>query len=495
MSSLINRILSNLSTRIMLIIYASIIAITGFFIVFSYYNELQLQEERQYDKLSGIVNTLTTCMNGDAHEDLMNRYPKGVSAEQIKSDSTYQFMSTQLNKIVELNKLSPMYTLVYLEKTDEFVYGVRSDDFLDFKNPYQQPPKELREKMETGGIIPKYESENGTWLSAFAPIKNKEGKVIALVEADINFDEFTTLVNKRYASEVVIAALVIILMAFILIPYARKLLAEDQKQKELALHQTLELAQKNKDIMASIRYALKIQTAIFPSDETFRKNEREIFVYHAPKDVVAGDFYWIERHENNLFFAVADCTGHGVPGAILSIVCINALNNAVELCASDETGVILDTTRRLIAKQIGTDENQMSDGMDIALCRLNLDTNELSYSGAFNPIYIFEKNPQKMTVLSPDKQPVGNYVRQVPFTSKSHQLQPGDMVYLFTDGYADQFGGEFGKKYNYKSFQKLLESLSNLSLNEQKKELRKAFIAWMKDHEQLDDVCVMGVKI
>jgi serine phosphatase RsbU (regulator of sigma subunit) len=284
-------------------------------------------------------------------------------------------------------------------------------------------------------------------------------------------------------------------MAFILIPYARKLLAEDQKQKELALHQTLELAQKNKDIMASIRYALKIQTAIFPSDETFRKNEREIFVYHSPKDVVAGDFYWIERRENFLFFAVADCTGHGVPGAILSIVCINALNNAVELCASDETGVILDTTRRLIAKQIGTDENQMRDGMDIALCRLNLDTNELSYSGAFNPIYIFEKNPQKMTVLTPDKQPVGNYVRQVPFTSKSHQLQPGDLVYLFTDGYADQFGGEFGKKYNYKSFQKLLESLSNLSMNEQKKELRKAFIEWMKDHEQLDDVCVMGVKI
>lgn len=100
-----------------------------------------------------------------------------------------------------------------------------------------------------------------------------------------------------------------------------------------------------------------------------------------------------------------------------------------------------------------------------------------------------------MTVLTPDKQPVGSYVRQVPFASKSHQLQPGDMVYLFTDGYADQFGGEFGKKYNYKSFQKLLESIAHLSMNEQKKELRKAFIEWMKDREQLDDVCVMGVKI
>ena len=136
----------------MLIIYVSIIAITGFFIVFSYYNDLNLQEERQYDKLSGIVTTLTTCLNGDAHEDLMNRYPKAASAEQIKSDSTYQFMSNQLNKIVELNKLSPMYTLVYQEKTDEFLYGVRSDDFVDFKNPYQEPPKELREKMETGGM-------------------------------------------------------------------------------------------------------------------------------------------------------------------------------------------------------------------------------------------------------------------------------------------------------------------------------------------------------
>ncbi len=479
----------------MLIIYVSIIAITGFFIVFSYYNELQLQEERQYDKLSGIVNTLTTCMNGDAHEALMDRFPKGVSAEQIKSDSTYQFMSNQLNKIVELNKLSPMYTLVYIEKTDEFVYGVRSDDFVDFKNTYQKPPKELKEKMEIGGIIPKYESENGTWLSAFAPIKNKHGKVIALVEADINFDEFTTLVNKRYASEVAIAAFVIILMAFILIPYARKLLAEDQKQKELALHQKLELEQKNKDIMASIRYALKIQTAIFPSDETFRKNEREIFVYHSPKDVVAGDFYWIERRENFLFFAVADCTGHGVPGAILSIVCINALNNAVELCSDNNTGDILDTARRLIAGQIGTDENQMSDGMDIALCRLDLVTNELSYSGAFNPIYIFKKAEQKMTVLTPDKQPVGSYIRQVPFTSKSHQLQTGDLVYLFTDGYADQFGGQFGKKFNYKSFQKLLESIAHLSMISQKKQLRKTFIEWMNDCEQLDDVCVMGIRI
>lgn len=496
MSTLFNRILGNLATRMMFIIYLSIIAITGFFIVFSYYNELELQEQRQYDKLTAAVSAMAPCIDGDEHEALMNRYNSAeADQEAIRNDPFYSMISEKLQSVVDANKLSPMYTLVYNEEDSSFVYGVRSGDFIDFKNTYQQSPKELREQKETGGVIPMYMSENGAWLSAFHPIRNSSGKVIALLEADIEFGEFQTLVFDRYKKEVFIALGVIVAIALILIPYARRVLAKDEIQKKLVLTQKITIESKNRDIMDSIHYALKIQSAILPSERAFAENGVEGFIFHKAKDVVAGDFYWIERHEDYLYFAVADCTGHGVPGAILSLICANALNRAVDVMKIRETGLILDAVRDIIIARLGKGDGKMNDGMDVSICRLNLTTLEMQYSGANNPAYIVSSKTGEITIGKPCKQPVGVHLRQTPFQCHLYQLEKGDLVYLFTDGFADQFGGKLGKKYKYKPFQHLILKNAGLDMGIQKEKFDEELNDWMQSYEQIDDVCIMGVKV
>lgn len=493
MSNLLNRIVSNLATRMMLIIFTCIILITSFFIIFSYYNELRLQEERQYDKLRAIVSSAAIHVNGDEHTELLSTYSQGDSS--ILNDSRYQKMSESLQHIVSQNNLSPMYTLYYDVSKDAFYYGVRSDDYLDFKNEYKQTPPVLKKQYKNGGIIPKYQSENGTWLSAFYPIHNSKNEVIAVVEADVDFTQFIDLVNAHYFQELLVALAVILVLALILIPYARRVLKEDEKNKALLLHQKDLIEAKNRDIMDSIQYSLRIQKSILPSLDIFAENKLEGFVFHEAKDVVAGDFYWIERHDNYLYFAVADCTGHGVPGAIMSLICSNALNRAVDVMKLRDTNLILNAARKLIKTQLGKGGETVKDGMDIALCRLDLKSTKLQFTGANNPIYIYEQANSNFTIAKPCKQPVGSYVKEKEFECQSYQLQKGDLIYLFTDGYADQFGGKNGKKLKYKPFRALLEEYKNYPMQDQEVALRKFLKNWKADFEQVDDICVMGVKV
>lgn len=485
--------MGNLATRMMLIIYVSIILITSFFIIFSYYNELELQERRQYDKLSGIVSSMAVNIDGDDHVALMERYESRADSSALRLDSIYLKVSNRMGQIVAANQLSPMYTLVYSEELDQFLYGIRSDDFIDFKKQYEQAPKELKEKWETGGVLPMYMSENGTWLSAFHPIKNSRGEIVGVVEADIDFGEFQTIVNERYQKEVMIALAVIVLIALLLIPYARKVLQNEEKQRMTLVNQKLIIESKNRDLMDSIRYALRIQSAILPKETVFKNNGLEGFIFHKPKDVVAGDFYWIERHEDYLFFAVADCTGHGVPGAILSLICANSLNRAVDIMGVRDPGKILDTCRKIIIDRLGA--GQMNDGMDISICRLDLNTLQLQYAAANNSIYLYSSASKEIQVLKPSKQPVGNYPKQHPFECHELQLHAGDFLYLFTDGFADQFGGPQGKKFKYNAFKNIILQNVNAPIENQRAVLEASLMDWMNDYDQVDDICVMGVRV
>lgn len=477
----------------MFMIYVGIILITAFFIIFGYYNELAIQEQRQYDKLKAVVSATAINIDGDRHDELMDSYQHGDS--DVANDPYYREVNRKLKQTVSNNSLnSAMYTLVYNEADDAFYYGVRSDDFVDFKNQYAQTPDILKKHFEEGGIIPLYESENGMWMSAFHPITTSTGKVIGVVEADIKFSEFKAIVINQYLKEVFIALAVIIAMALFFIPSVKKILAKEEKRKQQFLDQKRTIEAKNRDITDSIRYALKIQSAMLPPLDSLEKNGLDGFIFHQPKDIVAGDFYWIEKHDDYLFFAVADCTGHGVPGAIVSILCSTALNRAVEVMGLRDTDKILDRVREIIISRLGG-EGDMKDGMDVALCRLNLKTKELQFSGANNPLYIHWGDKEEMEVIKCCKQPVGQFYAPHPFQAKLFQLRPNDTIYLFTDGFADQFGGPLGKKYKYRPFRELLVANSSVSMDEQKVKLRQSLREWMRDFEQIDDVCVMGVKI
>jgi len=262
---------------------------------------------------------------------------------------------------------------------------------------------------------------------------------------------------------------------------------EIEKQKEI-------VEEKNRDIMDSIRYAKRLQDAILPTREYISDCLREAFVFYRPKDIVSGDFYFVRKVANRIYFAVVDCTGHGVPGAFVSVVGNNGLNRALKEYDLKHPADILDKLSELVEESFRQEGySGVRDGMDVALCCLHLDTLKLEFAGANNPLYII--SDEELTEIKGNKQPVGLFEDRVPFTNHEVQLMENDVIVLFSDGYADQFGGEQGKKYKYTRFKLLLTGLSGESVNSMEQMLAKEFDSWSEGHEQIDDVCVFGVRI
>lgn len=280
-----------------------------------------------------------------------------------------------------------------------------------------------------------------------------------------------------------------------------------RKIKQLSMHHQVETAQQEKeifrlrnvelksaldDIEASVRYAKHIQEAILPPSRIVKEYLPDSFIIYKPKDIVAGDFYWIEKKGELLFFAAADCTGHGVPGAMVSVVCSNALNSCVKEFGLTKPASILDKARELIIEQFRKSDEDVKDGMDISLCVLNTKTNELSWAGANNPLWIISNNELKE--FKADKQPVGYYPDSKPFTNHLTVINRGDKIYLFTDGYADQFGGPVGKKFKIAALRKLILEAHPLPMSKQQEHILTTFTTWQGKLSQVDDVCLIGIQ-
>jgi serine phosphatase RsbU (regulator of sigma subunit) len=278
---------------------------------------------------------------------------------------------------------------------------------------------------------------------------------------------------------------------FRIISKQKKIIEIKNKETE---EQKIIIEEKQKEILASIAYAKRLQEAILPPRGLISEQLPQSFIMYKPKDIVAGDFYWIDAvNKENVLIAAADCTGHGVPGALVSVVCSNALNRTVKEFQITEPGKILDKTRELVVETFERSENEVKDGMDISLCLLNKNTLQLKWAGANNPLWVIRKG--EILEFKPDKQPIGKVDKPALYTTREVQLQPGDSIYIFTDGYADQFGGPNGKKFKYHQLVELMQSLGSLSIKDQHLKLEKVFEDWKGNLEQVDDVCVIGIKI
>lgn len=273
----------------------------------------------------------------------------------------------------------------------------------------------------------------------------------------------------------------------------QRIKVETQKLKIEKQH--INLTATHKEISDSITYAKRIQDAILPTKNALNNYLKNGFVFFQPKDVVSGDFYWIEKVGNKVIFAAADCTGHGVPGAMVSVVCHNALNRAVREFDLISPAKILDKTREIIIETFAHNNENVKDGMDISICCWHTETNQIEWAGANNPLYIIKNNSSEIEIIAGDKQPVGKFELATPFKNHKLQMHTGDSFYLFSDGYMDQFGGENGKKYKYSRFRKFLLSIQNSEMEEQGVLLEREFVDWKRNLEQLDDVCVIGVKL
>ena len=257
------------------------------------------------------------------------------------------------------------------------------------------------------------------------------------------------------------------------------------------------LEEKNKEVFDSINYAKRLQEAILPNNEFIKKLFPESFVFYRPKDIVSGDFYWFEQWGGKKMFAAVDCTGHGVPGAFMSIVGCNLLNQAVNEHGLTRPNLVLNELNKGITKTLKQtfEDSAVKDGMDIALCSYDEKTNILEYAGAFNSLWLLRDNA--IIEIKADKQPVGLFLGEElkSFTNKEMLLQKGDTVYVFTDGFADQFGGPKGKKFKYKNLQNILLENSSKSMAEQDAILQKSITDWQGSLEQIDDILIIGIRI
>jgi serine phosphatase RsbU (regulator of sigma subunit) len=285
------------------------------------------------------------------------------------------------------------------------------------------------------------------------------------------------------------------------------LIIENQKMQvelknEEVTHQKELVEEKQKEIIDSINYAKRIQQAVLTGEDVWNKVSKEHFILFKPKDIVSGDFYWAYNTPNGRsVFALADCTGHGVPGGFMSMLGNSFLNEIVVENKIFKADQILNKLRsKIIAALEQKGMTEQKDGMDISLCVWNKLDNTLEFAGANNPLWIMRASgalaPAEIIEYKADKMPIGTYLEtEVPFSSTVIQLQKGDVIYLSTDGYADQFGGDKGKKMKYRPFMNLLLRISAEEMNGQKTALDQAFGEWKKHYDQVDDVSVIGIRV
>jgi len=256
-----------------------------------------------------------------------------------------------------------------------------------------------------------------------------------------------------------------------------------------------ELQIKNKDLTDSLTYARRIQTALLPTPALISKLFADYFVFYKPKHIVSGDFYWVSSADDKLYLAAADCTGHGVPGALMSMIGLEILQKIINESRTEHSEQILEALNRELESAFNKDEigeSEIKDGIEMSMCIINRSTKQMEYSGAFLPVYI--ARDEKLIEIKGDKINVGQSIKDVFFNRHTEKIEPGDIIYMFSDGYADQFGGPENKKFMYRRLRHLLVTISKFPMDDQRRILEETIISWMSDTDQIDDIMVMGFK-
>ena len=474
---------------------------------------IMYKEAYDYAVLSGDTSQIVSCLGNwglsysdeDKFDLSLEKLNKAIDlATMTKSNSDLIFLKYYLGRTYGYMKEYKKAVQAFSESLDlaiqlkdidyqSEIYGGLASTYYDmgsYKEAYDyfQKYKIINDTIankeittELNSIKTKYDTE-------------KKQKEIELLKVNANKNKIVNI------SLIAGGVLLLLLIVVILNRYRLK-----EKTNKLLETQNHIISEKNKDISDSINYAKKIQDAILPSVDDIQKVFPESFILSIPKDVVSGDFYWFTQHQHLKLFVVADCTGHGVPGALMSMIGNTLLNSIVNERKIVTPNLILNELRKEIISVLKQGEDSSNkDGMDISLCCLNTQTNVLDIACANNPIWILRAlkesdNEEKATELieiKPDKQPIGYAsATQKEFTLQSIALQKGDIIYQFTDGYADQFGGTKGKKFKYNQLKEILMNNRNSAIHLQAEILKKTFIDWKGNLEQIDDVLVTGIKI
>lgn len=393
----------------------------------------------------------------------------------INTERDAYFGLYEINKKRNNTSLALKYHEEFVRLNDSLAVQEKNEDINNLKTQFALDKQEAELKQKS-----KAEQEK---IQAIADEKAKATKL----EAEIENQKKLTVIYISIGGLV----LVVVFSGFL---FSRFQITK--KQKNIIEKQKQEVDEKHKQITDSINYAQRIQAAILPSESDVQKLLDESFVYFQPRDIVSGDFYWINEANGSVILAVGDCTGHGVPGGFMSMLGNSFLNEIIIEKNITEPAQVLNALREKIMsalKQTGSNADT-KDGMDIVLCKIDRKKNLLTYAAANNNFYLVRND--ELNEMKADKMPIG-YQSDVfaSFNQREIPLQKNDSVYLFTDGYADQFGGPAGKKFKYQQLEKLFLEISRQTSLQQKNKLETTFVEWKSNYEQVDDVCVIGIKI
>lgn len=259
--------------------------------------------------------------------------------------------------------------------------------------------------------------------------------------------------------------------------------------------QRSELQLRNTELTDSLNYARRIQAALLPAEHHVRKIFKNYFIYYRPKHIVSGDFYWFSERDDKYFIAAADCTGHGVPGALMSMIGLELIQKIINEMKVDDTDQILLTMNRELESAFFKEESGkalIKDGIEMSMCIIDKKTREMEFSGAFLPVYIVRDD--RLIEIKGDKKQVVQSFAMVSFNRSTFRLQEGDILYLFSDGYADQFGGPENKKFMYRRLRHILLTISKYPFIDQERILDETIASWMDGHDQIDDMMILGVR-
>ena len=472
------------------------------------YYDKALQIRKELSDISGTALTLNNI--GGVYESMQQydkAYPYFVEALNLRKD-----LKDRYNECISIFSLGGNYCnrgqidkgLEYMQQALSMAQQLGAKDLVKFgyqalalayekqKNyekayEYEKLLLNLKDSIlnvesakELNEMQTKYETE-------------KKQKEIELLTKDSEIQALQLNKNKLWMIVLCAVILLIIMLAALL--YNRYIIK--QRANTLLEHRNTEITLQKKEITDSINYAKRIQESILPPVESWNKMLPDSFIFYRPKDIVSGDFYWIEQKGDTVCFAAVDCTGHGVPGALMSVVGFNLLTQAINEVNLLKPSDILKHLDAGVTKTLRQSEEGkgVKDGMDLSICSLNTGTLELQYAGAFNSLYYIANGT--LHEIKADKFPIGvNLDGKVDdYTNHTIQLKKGDCVYLYSDGYADQFGGPKGKKFKYDQLKQLLTRVYRLPVDEQRKAIEDAFDQWKGELDQVDDVVIIGVRV
>ena len=469
-----------------------VLALCAGFIAWSHASTYAALRREALTHLGSITSTLAGQVEGAHVHRLLDKYGSRGALVKNTQDAWYYVMHEHLRKAAASNGLeSPILVLSYDSLDQELQIVATSGTEPRFRERFDRGQGRLLGDYFKGGRVdPEQASAHGD-LMAFDTIVDGKGRVMGIVLAETPLATVHAAAERILWRNVLITSGVFALLGLLLFGSVGRWL----RQQEL---DHTALMARHGHVTDSIQYVRKLQNALVPSQDAYATQFRDFFVMHRPKDLVSGDFHWYHRiGPDQCLVAAADCTGHGLPGAMLAGIGCSLLNELVTTSPERDPAELLHL---LNERLIGTLHQQgrrsgAGDGMDVALCRIDRAANEVLFAGAFRPLYLVQEG--QLTVINGDRRPIGgaHHGTDRHFTCHRLAVRPGDRLYLFSDGYVDQLGGPDHQRFMTKRFDDLVMHHQHLPLRDQGDVLERAFLDWKGESEQVDDICVLGLEV